>query len=67
MTKCKECRFWSGSKDHWLPQTATCSRIHSGGGKRSEETARIFPVTSGAYLETDQEFGCAMGRKVGKP
>lgn len=60
---CKDCRYWAGRSEHWTPLRAVCSRVHSGGGQRPEE-ARLFPVTSGAYLETAAEFGCSMGEPV---
>lgn len=60
--KCKDCRWWAGRAEHWTPTTAVCERIHAGAGKR-DDTARIFPVTSGAYLETDADFSCSLAEK----
>lgn len=62
MTSCKDCRWWAGSRDDWTPTEAVCERIHAGAGKR-DGTARIYPVTSGAFLQTSAEFGCALGEK----
>ena len=51
---CDVCRWWKC--EQWA-QEGTCVRIHAGGGQR--DTARIYPVTSGAYLETPSWFGCS--------
>lgn len=54
---CEICRFHA-REDDWKDH-GTCSMIHSGGGQRPESTlARLFPVTSGAYLETHIDFTC---------
>ena len=61
--KCGGCRWWAGRLDYWKPATACCERINAGAGKR-DNTARIFPVTVGAYLETEANFGCSLGEKT---
>lgn len=63
MIKCVNCRFWAGHMEHWLPQSAVCERITSGGGRRNSD-ARIFPATSGAWLETEREFGCTWAESL---
>lgn len=62
MTKCKDCRFWAGRLEHWSPTRAVCEMITAAAGKRAN-VARIYPVTSGAYLETESEFSCSLGEK----
>lgn len=64
MIKCIDCRFWAGRLEHWKPTVACCERITAAAGKR-DSTARIYPVTGGAYLETEASFGCALGEKEG--
>jgi hypothetical protein len=50
---CDICRWWSS--EVWSNK-GTCMRLHCGGGGR--DTARIFPNTSGAYLQTPSWFSC---------
>lgn len=53
---CETCRWWN-KPDSWK-ENGTCERLHAGGGDRP--WPRIFPVTSGAYLETPEDFGCSL-------
>lgn len=62
VVSCEDCRWWAGNAEHWQPKTATCERITAAAGKR-DNTARIFPVTSGAFLETEPSFGCVLGEE----
>ena len=60
---CEDCRWWSGIREHWRPDVGTCERITAAAGKR-DNAARIYPVTSGAYLEVAFDFGCNLGEKA---
>lgn len=55
---CETCRFWT-IRPYASPKTGVCSMVHCGGGQRKDR-ARIFPVTSGAYLETEPSFFCCL-------
>lgn len=54
---CATCRWWAGVEFWDTAKVATCGRITCGAGTR-DSGARIYPVTSGAYLETHETFSC---------
>lgn len=62
--RCGDCKHWDGRDQHWKPARATCRRIHNGGGRDNDKTARLYPVGGTAYLETEPLFGCALGEKA---
>jgi hypothetical protein len=65
---CKTCRWWNTKGEYvWDTKpdaTYECERITSGyAGRRS---ARLYPVSSGAWLSTRPDFSCAMHEPAGR-
>lgn len=59
---CRTCRWW-GADYHWETD-GNCNRIHAAAGTRLTDTlARLYPITSGAYMATNEDFGCTMYEK----
>ena len=56
---CHNCRWWVIPERWYGMQEYACERINSGAGNKSPG-ARIFPVTSGAFLATAPDFGCTL-------
>jgi hypothetical protein len=60
---CHNCRWWQGDRDEYGDDAGSCSMIHVGSGNR-KWLARLYPVGSPAWLETDKRFYCKLHEAI---